>query len=763
MVTLIRIGRVCGALVLSGLGGLSTVAETGQAEVTPGAGVENGRVTRSDQSVEDESGHFGETITVTSASRHRERLADAPAAVTVVTAGEIERRGLGAQIPRLLAGAPGLELTQSGLYDFNVNVRGFNGPLTRRIAVLIDGRDPSIPFLGAQEWGAFSLPLDDLESLELVRGPSAALYGPNASSGVLNVVTKAPKTSAGGTLRLTAGELATANLDFRWAGKLGSGWWKLLGGYRSSDTFTVSRRGAAEYAVPCPSPARCLPQEAADPAATVEGWASSLRFDQAWRDRLALTLEAGSSSVEGVTVLTNLGRNTIVEVERPWARARLSHPRWNVQATYGRRDAPVQTALSSGLNFALDSESWTLEAVADQSFGGKLRLVAGGWFRDQSVDTFDPDRGTQTLLFEPVSDRAVAFFAQLEWQAAERLKLALAGRWDDSETGSRQTFYDRELSPRASLVWSPHPHHTLRLSYNEAFQAANYAEKFAQADVAPGLPLQALEAFCAPAGVSCGFAGAATRVLAVGNPDLDVERVRGFEIGYRALLGKSAVLTLDVYSSDNENFITDLLPELTTPLGDVNQFFGPYRPPADLPPAAAEDLLAALQGALGPLMPLLTNNLDGDPFLALLTFGSFGEVSTRGIELAGRFSPSRRWSLSASASFVDFDLESSLPGLDQVLSPNAPERQARAAVTYAGERFSFDLSGRWADRFFWASGAFAGEVPSYATFDLSGRFRWNDRVSLGLDVANLAGEEHHEAFGGDLIGRRALGGLTFRW
>ena len=736
--------------------------------VESGVSVVVGQTTRLDVTV-DWQVHFGEAVTVTSASRRRERVFDAPATVTSVTADEIARRAASSQAPKLLELTPGMELTQSGLYDFNVNTRGFNGPLTRRIAVLVDGRDPSIPFLGAQEWATFSLPLDDLETLEVARGPSAAIYGPNASSGVLNFVTKPPQASAGGMLRLTAGELATANFDIRWAGetlgrqtrakrKRGGGWWKLLASSRSSDTFAVSRRGAAEYALPCPSQNPCLPQEAVDPAVRVEGWAGSVRFDRDFGDRFDLTLEVGGSSVDGVTVLTNLGRNTIFEVERPWARARLSHRRWNLQATYGRRHAPVQTALSSGLDFVLDSEKWTLEAQVDRDLGDRVRWVVGGSFRDEAIDSFDPARGVQTLLFEPVSDQAVAAFAQLEWQATPRLKLFLAGRFDDSEL-----FYDGELSPKASLVWSPRPSHTLRFSYNQAFQAANYVEKLVQADVAPGLPLQALEAFCAPFGVACGFAGPATRLLAVGNPDLGVERVRAFEIGYRALLGRSAFLTLDVYRSDNEDFITDLLPELTTPLGDVNRFFGPYRPPDDLPPAAAEGLRSALGEALGPRLPFLTNNLDGDPFLALLTYGSFGEVTTQGVELAGRYAPGKRWSFSASTSFFDFDLKRSLPGLDQILSPNAPEHQARAAVTYTGERLSFDLSGRWASGFFWASGVFAGDVPSYTTYDLSGNYRWNDRLSVGVHVSNLASDEHYEAFGGDLLGRRALGSLTYRW
>ena len=88
-----------------------------------------------------------------------------------------------------------------------------------------------MPFLGAQEWASISFPLDDLEQAELVRGPSAALYGANASSGVLNLITKRPRGSEGGQIRLGGGELSTVNADARWAGHLGGQWWgKLLGG-----------------------------------------------------------------------------------------------------------------------------------------------------------------------------------------------------------------------------------------------------------------------------------------------------------------------------------------------------------------------------------------------------------------------------------------------------------------------------------------------------------------------------------------------------
>ncbi|HSL81443.1 MAG TPA: TonB-dependent receptor plug domain-containing protein, partial [Thermoanaerobaculia bacterium] len=153
---------------------------------------------------------FAETLTVYSASRRQERIVDAPAAVTHISEEEVERQASHGQLPKLLEFTPGAQVTQSGIYDFNFNTRGFNSSLNRRIVTLVDGRDPSVPFLGAQEWAAISVPLDDMASMELVRGPSSALYGANAFNGVLNLVTKQPRYSEGGFFRGTGGELSTA-------------------------------------------------------------------------------------------------------------------------------------------------------------------------------------------------------------------------------------------------------------------------------------------------------------------------------------------------------------------------------------------------------------------------------------------------------------------------------------------------------------------------------------------------------------------------
>ena len=143
-----------------------------------GVTVTDAATTRLDQVV-DWTLRYTDTITVFGASRFTERLVEAPASVSIVGQERVELEASQGQLPRLLQSVPGADVTQSGVYDFNLNVRGFNTVLNRRLLVLIDGRDPGGVLLGAQEWSGYGLVTDDLTRVEFIRGPGSALYGSN--------------------------------------------------------------------------------------------------------------------------------------------------------------------------------------------------------------------------------------------------------------------------------------------------------------------------------------------------------------------------------------------------------------------------------------------------------------------------------------------------------------------------------------------------------------------------------------------------------
>jgi iron complex outermembrane receptor protein len=670
------------------------------------------------------------------------------------------------QAPRIIEAAPGVDFTQSGLYDTNFNARGFNSSLNRRILTLIDGRDPAIAFLGSQEWAALSLPIDEMASVELIRGPGSALYGANAFSGVLNMTTKQPRLTPGGRVLLSAGDLNTKRGDFRHAGGFGNEFfYRVTGGYQQSDDFTRSRNASVEYTIACTSAGQqnCLPREPV-PLALVEDKIQfgGLRLDKHFANTSVLTLEGGYSEIEGPTFQTGIGRVQVTDVQRPWLRANFNTSHWNVGAYRDARKAERQVALASGSGFnpaatapgttGLWEDSSNLHAEVQTNWGlfnDRGRVVGGVAWHKQEVDTSDPF-GFHTLMDSEKDETQRSAFGQLEFNITQNLKIVGAGRWDDS------TLHEAEFSPRGGLVLGFGGNHTLRYGYSQAFQRPNYSELFLR--VTAGAPVNlaaaaaANPAFAAlaPALNALGFNS--MRVLARGNNDLEVEKVKSHELGYSGIFGGKAFVTVDLYQSNMTDFVTDLLP-------GVNQAAYPtYVVPSSIGPAAGF-VSQFLAGALGGRRVGVTT-VDGAPAL-VLSYANAGEVDTSGGEIAINYYLTNNWVIDANYSKFDFDVKS-FQGGDQ-LEPNAPENKYNLGIAWRGAKLDAKVSYRWVEGFKWAAGVFVGDIPEYEVVNLAANYRISNMFGLGVDISNALNNEHWEAFGGDLLERRALGFVSVNW
>lgn len=694
---------------------------------------------------------FAETVTVTGVSRRRERIVDAPAAATTLDRSEIERQASQGQLPRLLAFTPGVELTQVGLNDFNFNARGFNSAFNRRVLTLVDGRDPSIPgLLGALEWGAMLAP-DDLERIEFVRGPGAALYGAGAFNGVLLITSRAPKDSLGRRLRVTAGELGSQRYELRYAADLGQGWfWKVLGGYQRSRDFTRSRVATVEYAP------GVLPQEAvAPPLDRYQSWSGSVRFDKYFASDRVVTLETGMSSFEGTTNVSDLGRLHQTDVSRPWFRVEVTAPHWNVLASTSSRSAPNQVVLSSGGAIFLDSYNATVEVQGNTNFaGGRGRAVGGSSFGVQSADSRNR-QGEHTIYPAVEGEHRLAGYGQIDFDLTKTLKGVFSLRWDESSR------YSPQWSPRAALVYAARPGHTLRLTYNHAFKSPTLSELFVHVPVAPPVNLSALEQALAPAlgGMTLGFNN--IPLLGIGNADLTVEKITSVEFGYNAVLGNRLFLSASVYRNRLKNFTTTLLPQLGTSFGRLNPRFGPYRPPSTLSPSAANLVTTTLQAAIPALFPIMSNDADGSPIFVAISNRNYGSVDTQGLELGLYYAVAQGWMWTAGYDAFDFSVRQDVP--DSPLIPNAPANQFSTGLSYAGKDLDAAIRYRWVGDFPWATGIFIGPVKSYGVVDANVNRKLTNTWSIGLDVANALNARHYEVFGGDVLGRRALVSLTYAW
>lgn len=128
-------------------------------------------------------------LEVTSASRKPQRLANTAAAAFIISQEDIRRSGA-TSIPELLRMVPGVQVAKMDANKWAVSIRGINGRFVSKLQVLKDGRSVYTPLFSGVFWENLDTPLEDIERIEVIRGPGAAMWGANAVNGVINIITK---------------------------------------------------------------------------------------------------------------------------------------------------------------------------------------------------------------------------------------------------------------------------------------------------------------------------------------------------------------------------------------------------------------------------------------------------------------------------------------------------------------------------------------------------------------------------------------------
>ena len=439
-------------------------------------------------------------IVVEGASRGPERIVEAPAAISVVPQEVLQNVAITGQAPMALQSVPGVDVVQSGVNDFNVNARGFNSSLNRRVLTLQDGRDLAIAFLGAQEWAGLTQPLDDLGRVEMVRGPGSALYGANAFSGVINITTPEAREVLGSKLTVAGGELETFRVDGRHASLLADGrmGFRVNGGYNRSDTYSRSRtlrNGTSlqeEYGEatdePLPAVVEALPLngQTADPVTgevsgdrdPLRNMYGSARLDYYLDNGSVLSVDGGAARVENEIFVTGIGRVQVDEAIKPYARAAFAADRYNIFGYWNSRTSlEPQLSLTSGLEIEERSDIFHVEGQNNWNFqSDRGRVVYGASYRNTKVNT----SGTlMNLANDARSDDLYSAYGQVEYRITPQVRLVGAARFDDGN------LIDGQFSPKGAIVFSPTEDHSFRFSVNRAFQTPNYSEWFLQVPVAP--------------------------------------------------------------------------------------------------------------------------------------------------------------------------------------------------------------------------------------------------------------------------------------
>jgi iron complex outermembrane receptor protein len=157
---------------------------------------------------------------VTSVSRKEQSLSRTASAISVITSEDIRRSGA-TNIPDLLRMVPGVDVAQIDANTWAITVRGLNGRFSNEVLVMLDGRNVYTPTFGGAFWDVLDLPLEDIERVEVIRGPGATIWGANAVNGVINIITKKPSETRGGMVVAGAGNLDQGFGTVQYGGSLG--------------------------------------------------------------------------------------------------------------------------------------------------------------------------------------------------------------------------------------------------------------------------------------------------------------------------------------------------------------------------------------------------------------------------------------------------------------------------------------------------------------------------------------------------------------
>ena len=128
------------------------------------------------------------SLEVTTVSRRSQKLSEVASAVFVITQDDIRRSGV-TSIPEALRMAPGVEVARIGTDKWAIGIRGFNGRFADKLQVLMDGRSVYNPLFAGVQWEQQDTLLEDIERIEVIRGPNASVWGANAVNGIINIIT----------------------------------------------------------------------------------------------------------------------------------------------------------------------------------------------------------------------------------------------------------------------------------------------------------------------------------------------------------------------------------------------------------------------------------------------------------------------------------------------------------------------------------------------------------------------------------------------
>ncbi len=444
---------------------------------------------------------------VTSVSRKAEPLADATSAVFVITRNDIQRHGI-RSIPEALRLAPGLNVAQIDANKWAVGSRGFSGRYANKLLVLMDGRLLYTPSFSGVFWDVQSTLIEEIERIEIIRGPGAVAWGTNAVNGVVNIITRSSSEAAGGSV---LGGMDPEGGNF------------LAARYESRFNDETSYRGFVKYMSADGNPLL-------DGSDGYDDWSllrASFRTDRVVDNReFKFTVEGyagemGSTQQQFSPVPPSY--TAIVEDNADVSGA-FAIGQWSVShGEDSRTNAQAYIDFTERESYLYDERRTTYSIdLQHHKDMGRHELAVGGWLR---FNRYDVDgSGVIRFIQEIDSDHVISAFIQDEISLVEdQLSVTVGLKLEDNELSPD----DVEVMPTVRLLWKPAEDHTVWAAVTRAVRTPSVADLSAEVrDIR--------EAF--PPGSFFNPTTVPARVGTLGNLNFESESNLAYELGARGQL-----------------------------------------------------------------------------------------------------------------------------------------------------------------------------------------------------------------------------------
>ncbi len=417
-------------------------------------------------------------VRVTTVSKVPEKITEAPADITVIPAVQIQERPA-LSVTDHLQSVPGVSISQGGLVQANIVARGFNNIFSGALLTLIDNRYASVPSLRVNVPAFFPVTDDDIEQIEFVLGPGAALYGPNAANGVLHIITKSPINYPGTTVSLEAGVRGGSPSDP--TGRDGSaGLYRL--GFRHATRFSpkVGFKISGEYL-------KGTDWKYADVGDTLsptgrcggtfgcrdfnlEKWNGEARLDVRPNENTEWITSYGRTQAVSLIELTGIGAGQARDWRYQSVQTRFRHKDLFLQVFGNFSNAGKTFLLRDGHPIVDNSRQWAAQAQHGFAIGSKETIIYGADFIYTDARTGGTINGANE---DHDTIKEVGAYVHSVTRLSPKFDVVSALRLD-----KHNLLESAVWSPRVGLVFKPNDNNNLRLTYNRAFSTPSNNDLF---------------------------------------------------------------------------------------------------------------------------------------------------------------------------------------------------------------------------------------------------------------------------------------------